>query len=72
MGDPPPGRSALERRTSGGGEAIAADHEQESGLIFAGPAALIEPGDPYDDPEAAMLTDFCAEDHSGDGWGGGR
>ena len=55
MGDPPPGRSALNKRACGPAGQAASVRDFDRDIPFAGPVELIEPADPYEDMDPAML-----------------
>jgi len=56
MGDPPPGRSALAARARRSDERIPARESAVRDMSFARPVDLIEPADPYDELDAAILA----------------
>ena len=56
MGDPPPGRSALAARARRSDERVPLRGSAVRDLSFARPVDLIEPADPYDELDTAMLA----------------
>jgi hypothetical protein len=56
MGDPPPGRSALETRGRSPAQPIPSIRHFDRDILFSGPVELIDAADPYEDLDPGALA----------------